>query len=97
MTTKGQGDKPTFTPRAPVFLFFWGTCWTFFIFVVPTEFPKLFPKFPNLIPDMFPISGFTPTFALSSTLVTYIKPKRSRLQYVCFQDCPKLDLFFWGD
>jgi hypothetical protein len=89
MTTKGQGDKPTFTPRAPVFLFFWGTCWTFWIFVVPTEFPKLFPKFPNLIPDMFPISGFTPTFALSSILVTYIKAQEEQTTICLFSGLSK--------
>jgi hypothetical protein len=65
MTAKGQGeDKPTFTQGAQFSFSFGERVGLFWIFVVPTEFPKLFPKFPNLIPDMFPIAPQLPSVLL---------------------------------
>jgi hypothetical protein len=61
MIAKGQGDKPAFTQGAQ-FSFSFGE--RVGLFVVPTEFPKMFPKFPNLIPDVFPIAPQLPSVLL---------------------------------
>jgi hypothetical protein len=55
-----------------------------------------------LVPNVFPqyvlnsTSFYFISFALNSTLATYIsKPKRRTLKYIYFWDCPKLDLFYF--
>ncbi len=50
----------------------------------------------TLFPTMFPIAPHSPiSFALSSTLVTYISNSNKEITMYIFWDCLKLDFFLW--